>query len=285
MTIFIGVGGGSDLSTARVLDLLMKTDNPVFITIFRPVRWNGGMHCMKNTILKYTGLPYKQNGVEQAARAEYKKFVAVRPNRHALYFRHADSYNVFGLLLEDRRENPTLFQFNRDLLSDLYMRDPDKRLITVDTGGDSLRGIVTGMGDRDLSELFDGTIDDRDGDALFLASQVVGGPVTLYVVGPGSDGETTMRGLQAAHEWLDDADQHAASGCRLTHRGRVSAFSSHFKSIDEWSHPNRGSTIWNIVNALDKTPDEQIPIVRRGRELDSVPAKFLQEYWVFDILR
>ena len=282
MVIYIGVGGGSDLDTSRVLALWMKVQNPVFITIFRPLMIDS-MIDLGNTILKYTGLPYMQNGVCQPCRAEYKSNRVVSPRKDVVYFCDDNMSNVFGLLLDGSGACEDICQFNKAFLAQLCATDSENKTIAVDTGGDALRGLVPGMGDRDISHLYDGVMDNRDRDALLLAAAVVDGPLALYVFGPGSDGETTTAGLKTAHQSISTLQKDSTSSCSLKHRGQISSMSSLFPFIPAWSSPTRGSTLSNILNALDKPTEAEVPIIRRGKDLGSIPAFFLQEYWVFEV--
>ena len=285
MVLFLGLGGGSDLATCYLVARSMKVEEASFITVFRPLIVDNTID-IRNSVRKYTGAAYMQKDEHHAGRTEYADFVEVQHSAHGVHFRHRRDFNTIGILLLDAGEpSEELLQYTHELVRGLYEADCDKKLVAVDTGGDSLRDIVPGMGDRDISHLFDGSADNRDSDALRLAAEVTGVPVTLYVVGPGSDGETSLNGLTTANRWLSTKPHPSESSINLINRGPISTLSRYFPFIQQWSDPSPGSTIWNIVTSLEKDTQDQVPIVRRGHELEPIPAMFLQEYWVFELCK
>jgi hypothetical protein len=279
MVVFIGVGGGSDLASCEILAHSFPSRKCSFITVMRPLTVSG-VSDMTNTVLKYTGKPYMQSGTLQFARGEYAQYAVDENSECGMYFRHKFKPNTIGILLGGSE----LIETSAGIVRDLFLSDPDRSLIAVDTGGDSLRSLVPGMGDQDISDVLDGSIDSRDADSLRLACDVVSGPVRLYVFGPGADGETSQAGLDAACDWISSESAKVNSQqCRFVDRIPITSLAPFFPQVLQWANPVPGSTIWNILRALDADATTEISIIRREKQVSTIQAKFLQHYWVFDI--
>jgi hypothetical protein len=278
MVVYVGIGGGSDVASCELIAKALNTHNFTLVTIMKPLE-GANVVDMDNTILKYTGKPYMQQGRVQPARLEYSEFEFLGTSEGGRFLSTRRPYIVGLLVAQSPDSSVTRYAFG--ILTSLFESDPDREMIAVDTGGDSLRGIVPGMGDKDISNLFDGCIDTRDSDALRLLSTVVKGSVRLYVLGPGSDGETSPESLAFAAETISRSFNKPT--CRFIQRGNMSEFTPYFHRVDAWNHPSPGSTIANILNALKCDPHENVTVYRRGNRVGTVPAHIMQQYLVIEV--
>lgn len=273
-TCIFGIGGGSDFDSAW---LLADSDNDIIIVALAPLIFNGHLY-LTETLRKYTGSEFLHPATRTLqSNPTYKCYT---PNQ---YFsqpwpilddsRRANSYGIIVPPPEHSQE----FALCAAALENMI--EEGARITAVDTGGDCLRGLVPGMGDRDLSDLYGGSLDTRDADAIKLIYRTILNPFPIVILGPGADGETSRAGLTVAVEAL----QLNESGMELKRLGNVSEYSDRFLSVPSWNNPKDGSTISNICRGMAAVcPDECVPIVRCGRIIEMIPAGFVRSYWVVE---
>lgn len=276
MTYLFGIGGGSDLTSALLVAAKLNVEEPVIFTSFRPITDANGELDFQKTVLKYTGHPFGANGISHAAIDEYNSWSVIWEGKIPLFV-HRRLTRVYGILVAPS-QSPMFADCCttlRGLVDDLH-----KPVIAVDTGGDCLRGIVSGMGDRDISPLFGGVHDTRDTDTLRLISDVFGlDSIHTYVLGPGSDGETTKDGLVRAWKILNSNTQLV----RMLHAGNMAEFACVLMEVDEWRNSKPGSTISNIREAVE-SKNEWMDVKRRGSVVvGKVETVFLSSYWEVSI--
>lgn len=268
---FFGLGGGSDFLSAC---LLSQDSESTIITALSPIVIDQKV-SVEETINKYTGKPFNLHTVHQ--KSKYGHFFVRESDNEWPLLVDSRRVNSFGIIIPSR-ECASERAACQDLLISLL--GPSPHIVAVDTGGDCLRGIVAGMGDRDLSNLY-GCVDTRDADCIEILKNMRGlGSFTLYVMGPGSDGETTGEALCKA---LCDLEQNLVRGVILKTVGKMKDFESAMNRIDGWKQPVPGSTPDNIRRAMLVGDNELVEVIRVGNAIDSVMAKFLSSYWVMEI--
>jgi len=306
-----GIGGGSDFNSAcliaKVLRALKPDRNIVIITAYAPLldlaspttEFSSTMN--DETKLKYTGRRYsrfEKNGMtwelrETDAISQYSSsnMVSFHPDVPVFQdhrFTSQPDISCFGLLVPPP-DMTKLFSDTLDALQAILTRefgeDANIACIAVDSGGDSLRGIVPGMGDVDISHLYAGVSDSRDRDALRIISMAGLIPKTkLIVFGPGSDGETSAAGLALANDyWATNSDY-------LIGKGHLSEFEPYWRdhesdeALKAWVNPSVGSTISNMMTACSSEDgNAEISINRRGICVAKLPIQFPSSYWIIDI--
>lgn len=158
----------------------------------------------------------------------------------------------------------------------------------ADVGVDSLvtAGMLyvpdgAGFGDRSYHQ-FGPSTSKRDESSLRIARSLPFSPQSLWVVGLGSDGETSERGLQA--------------GCKRyaqAYEGSMTDFSAAMDFVQDYKEPQVNKTPWLIREALRGVT--HISFTRGSKELrrrgecgqgfsSTVPAAYVMKYLVFDSL-
>lgn len=128
-------------------------------------------------------------------------------------------------------------------------------ILAVDTGGDVLcESSASGPMGRDRR--------------MLEAVKKSGLPVTLFVVGPGSDGESTESELQAALQ----AHQANFLG-EVSNQPMVAKLAE----LGEWVGKDRTP---NIIVKAHSTTSPQSPIKRKRKP--DIPTAWLQQIWIFD---
>jgi len=273
MNVYVGIGGGSDIFSARLIGESTGEESNLYININRPLFSSGEFDAL-NTVRKYTGLPFTYAGISQPAIGEYVDYVEVS-EFPGLFYKSHTRHDMFALCFFSRtssRHSDSVRVF-----TEFLKNHPDHKLVAVDTGGDCLRGLIPGMGNRDIANLFDGTPDTRDEDTLHLLQQLQSKqPLELFVLGPGADGETSSEGLEVAHRFIQE---HAA----VIRRGNMNDLFVDMHRIPEWKTPKEGSIIANITNAMNANPNDLIDIKRRGVVVGRAPAGIMRQFWVFKL--
>jgi hypothetical protein len=283
-TIVLAIGGGSDMITAQVIGRSLQRGPFSVLTSFSPILDAQGRIDVEESVKKYTGQPYRIRGEDREPTSPYVDWqVEWLPDTSLPIFKHIRFVHVYGVLVPPVMFPRAVSGASRtvtNLVQALILpANCPPHVIAVDTGGDCLRGIVPGMGDRDVSHLYDGVVDTRDFDTLRMAQDVFQlEHVRVYVVGPGADGETSAVGLVTARDALKVSDGNS----RLIHDGCMDEL--HEYITPEWVSAPPGSTISNIRSAIKVPPTESIEIYRRGNRLaGTIPAVFLRSYWIIDV--
>ncbi len=287
MVFIFGVGGGSDVYSAQLVAAQRGDTCFVIFTSFRPIMRDDGSMDLDETVKKYTGRPYCDKGIQRERNPQYEVW-AICDDVHSSIqcLKHAYLKNIFGILVPPHSCTTAFTECSSAvvrLISSLPGKSISDEVLAVDTGGDCLRNWVPGVGDRDLSHVYDGEVDTRDHDTLLMISSIFQvSKIRTIILGPGSDGETTSCCLVSGLNFLT----MGTNSVSLIKVGNMSEYEPLFYSIPEWNAPMAGSTISNIRNAL-KSPlggDEMSQITRRGNMVvGSVPSCFLRAYWVVDI--
>jgi hypothetical protein len=275
MKYIFGIGGGSDFETAC---MVAETDDFV-LTALAPLLLSDGNIDWDQTLAKYTGRDFRMSSDSMWERRDiYKCFSVSHEEGSFPLLKDHRRPNSFGIFVPSRYSH-VAFRLSLESLKFLV---GSSEIVAVDTGGDSLRGLVPGMGDTDLSPVFGGAVDSRDVDALALIGQFVNGPFKLLVIGPGADGETSKRGLQTAFEALDQA---RGASARLIRRGNILDLGQHFSRITDCMDYPEGSTLSNIKEALaHNNPTVDVPVTRVGRVVQFLPVYFLSSVLELEIL-
>jgi hypothetical protein len=267
-----GLGGGSDFFSACVL---AQDSDSMIVTALSPILTDQKIN-VEETINKYTGKLSIPNSTA-IQKSKYDHFTVRESDNEWPILVDSRRVNSFGIIIPSRECVSERAACQALLIS---LMGPSPHIVAVDTGGDSLRGIVPGMGDRDLSYLYGG-VDTRDADCIEILKNIPGREsFTLYVMGPGSDGETTGDALYNA---LHDLKQNLVKGVILKSVGKMKDFQRAMNRVDGWKQPVPGSTLDNIRRAMMVGDDELVEIIRVGKAIDSVKAKFLSSYWVMEI--
>lgn len=263
MFIF-AIGGGSDFYSATLIARSLQFVDYTIFTSLAP-EMLGDQIDIPSTIEKYSN------------RAEYTLF----SEDGWPLFRDNRGPSAYGLVVT----SPTAGEAFESMLAKFTQVFParvvDSELIAVDTGGDSLRGLVGGMGQNDVSDIFDNRVDTRDVNTIEFIRRISSGPLELYILGPGSDGETTDSELVSAS---GDLRRNSIPKVKLIRMGSMFEFLPLFDEVKGWQNPTPGSTIANIRRAMD-CDDEvvKVELERRGVMVGSVSAKFLRSYWKLSI--
>lgn len=269
---FFGIGGGSDFNTAW----LLCDPRDIIITALAPI-YSRGVIDIEETIRKYTGQPYSIDGnFELTGITSYLCYSTERVAGAFPVLVDGRRPHSYGLIVPPHSHKD---QFSQCCVK-LQELAAGSDIVAVDTGGDSLRGLVGEMGNNDISHLFGGVRDTRDTDSICLLRRVTRESFRIYVCGPGSDGETTGASIIEALDILEH--KSSGAGYELLCTGSMSEFGASFDRIPAWSHPIEGSTISNIMRALH-TPSDWCRVIRRGRAVSSVPSAILSSYWVLRI--
>ena len=255
---YFAIGGGSDFFSAC---LLSRSEEDFILTALGPVYRDGAID-LSRTMEKYLSREYPFQTWE---RGTWPILVDSR-RPHA-----------FGVIVPNKTD--PLFEECCVIVKNLI---GNREIEAVDTGGDSLRGILPGFGDVDVSYLFNGIRDTRDEDCILLIRSITRKPVRIVVLAPGADGETSQQGLSEGIHALTDACD--AKNITLISTGHISTLLLLSESKLGWEAPSPGSTIDNITRALtlDGTKS-RISIIRRGHVLHEVPVDYLTSFFILDI--
>ena len=258
MFIF-GIGGGSDYYSSQLVKHIMK---PLSSTIFTSLAamYVDGVLNLDLTIEKYK------------SRSEFR--ISEIFNGWPLFI-DCRAENAYGIVVPHRDDVESFNMLTTSFVQFFLPNGECPPCLAVDTGGDSLRGLVPGMGGHDIGHLFSNHVDDRDTVSLLLISVISQAPVCLYVLGPGSDGETRDNDLTNA---LISLYANACPRVCLVKEGRMDEFYEVIPQVTGWDEPTVGSTIWNIRNATGG-PSGQSMITRRGVEIFHVSNAHLKSYW------
>jgi hypothetical protein len=255
---FFAIGGGSDFFSAC---LLSRSDDDMILTALGPQYQDNSIDLPK-TLQKYL------SGAYPFLRMEGSSWPVFLDTRRPL---------AFGVLVPNKA-NPS---YNECCLA-VKKLVASREIEAVDTGGDSLRGLLPGFGDIDVSSLFGGCKDTRDEDCIALIHSITRKPVRLVILGPGSDGETSEEGLKQGINAL--ANRPEGGRIRLVSKGCMSTLLSSKERNIGWIEPSPGSTIYNITRALDLGGNSsRIPIVRRGNVLHEIPVHSLTSFLIVEI--
>lgn len=273
---FFALGGGSDFYSAW---LLAFDSDSLIITAFAPVMQDMTI-SIEQTVNKYTGRPYCSSGhdCKVSRDVEYTVFSLLESNTDWPIFVDSRRENSFGVLIPKGIFVPETLASKAAI--QLLLGGRPHEIIAVDTGGDSLRGLVDGMGNRDVSGLYDGIVDSRDSDSIEIIKDITGGAFTLYVFGLGSDGETSDEGVSQA---LNCLERNASPGLQLLHVGSMSVFTDQMSAIHKWREPLESSTLRNIRRAMEFSDDSLVEIRRRGTVTNSIKTKYVSSYWVIRV--
>ena len=273
---FFGIGGGSDFHSAC---LLAESENDVVLTALAPVV-RSGVIDLQQTIRKYTGQTYSiddDGNMKQSP--QYASYAVINGDVEWPVFADSRRTLAYGILVVSKKHASGFAMCVASLKSIMC---GCSATIAVDTGGDCLRGRLDGMGDIDISNLFDGIVDSRDVDSIDVIGEMSGYPMRVFVLGPGCDGETSREGLAVASASLKTNKLPAR--CQLVKEGNMSEFADRFSKVHGWSNPASGSTISNIQRSLTGSdPLEEMTIERRGTVASRVPAGFVRRYWILDL--
>jgi hypothetical protein len=182
--------------------------------------------------------------------------------------------NAYGVIVPDRRFQTEFVECLRSLKQLLGEMD----IRAIDTGGDCLRGRVKGMGDTDISFLYESVKDTRDENAIYLIRELTQRPIHITILGPGSDGETSEEGLKIGYQSLRVGE---SSSVHLVREGNIQDLVPNLTSQVGWCDPKRDSTIGNILRGFeDRYRDRKVPIERRGVQLHEISSQWLTRYWI-----
>lgn len=268
-----GIGGGSDFYTACSL----ARPSDIILTSLSPIVIDNGIN-LAETVSKYTGKPYQLQGKgPQSAKKSYTCYSKHISPDLCMILNDARRPKSYGVVIPPQ-EFPEAFE---RCCSEVLQLLNGCTILAVDTGGDSLRGIVPNMGDNDISGLFGNTRDTRDSDSLRVIRIITKSCVDLIICGPGADGETKGESLDVA--WKSLSLRRLTETYELVDEGSMLQLSQDIKGASGWKDPAPGSTISNIVRALESDDDFTV-IYRLGREVCKVRTILLRSFWRIRIL-
>ena len=259
--------------------MVADSEEDIVLTALSPIVKNETIDW-EQTVSKYTGHPFRSTpAAMEQVRPEYTFFVATSGGDPPIpFFNDTRRNNAYAVVVPPARLRD---DFNRcmEVIRSIVR---DRKIVAVDTGGDSLRGLVAGMGDTDVSHLYCGEVDTRDHDSLQLLWTLTSIPVRLCVIGPGCDGESSNDGILNA---LHDLRENRCDNVQLIREINLDgSFGQRIANSGAWLTPSKGSTLDNI-NRGRKEADTSVvvPVVRKGVVVNNVRAQFLVSVLELDV--
>ena len=151
-TAIFGLGGGSDFSSACLIaavetDSNQESDAIIILNAFAPIVIDGAID-LKQSINKYTGLPYLTASGKTLTSKVYEGFTARTLDDEWPVILDSRRNNAFGIFVPSRSLFPKEFCICVKSLRSLFSTlsgSIQPKILAVDTGGDCLRDFLPGM--------------------------------------------------------------------------------------------------------------------------------------------